>query len=345
MKAATADRATFEAALPQLRDALRDAGVLAASEALAIERQFEAGQSNPTYLLRAGERRLVLRKQPYGHLLPRAHDVVREHNIIRALHDAGFATPRPLHASEDKAAIGTSFFVMDYIAGAVHSDPALPGHSTAERAAIYRAMAETMAGLHRLDPEVLAPAGVKSRGDFIGRQIGVWRGAYLAAQTEPEPRIEAVGQWLLDNKPAAENIRIVHGDYRIENLIFQGSKVAAVLDWELCTVGEPLADLAYCCIWHHLPHDVLSGLADLDLPRLGIPEEARFLEIYAEASGLDAVATHRYFLAFAFYRLAAILQGVFKRALDGNAASPQALTRGKVAELCLTKAAAFAESA
>ncbi|AMJ61477.1 phosphotransferase family protein [Bosea sp. PAMC 26642] len=341
--AATTERATFEAALPRLRDVLRDAGLLAANDALAIERQFAAGQSNPTYLLRAGERQLVLRKQPYGHLLPRAHDVIREHNIIKALHEAGYATPRPLFAGDDRETIGTSFFVMDYVAGAVHSDPALPGHSPADRASVYRAMAEAMAALHRLDPEVLAPAGVRPRGDFIGRQIGVWRGAYLAAQTEPDSRIEAVGQWLLDNKPAAENIRIVHGDYRIENLIFQGSGVAAVLDWELCTVGEPLADLAYCCIWHHLPHDVLNGLADLDLPRLGIPDEAQFLDAYTHSSGLDARKTHRYFLAFAFYRLAAILQGVFKRALDGNAASPQALARGKVAELCLTRAAGFAE--
>lgn len=341
----SADRASLETALPRLHEALRNAGVLAARDALAIERQFEAGQSNPTYLLRAGERRLVLRKQPNGQLLPRAHDVVREHDIVRALHEARFATPRPLFVSADKAVIGTSFFVMDYVAGTVHSDPALPGLAPAARAAVYRAMTETMAALHRLDPEVLAPAGVKPRGDFIGRQIGVWRGAYLAAQTEPDARVEAVAQWLLDNKPAAENIRIVHGDYRLENLIFGDDGVAAVLDWELCTVGEPLADLAYCCIWHHLPQNVLNGLAGRNLPALGIPGEAEILARYAQASGIDATATHRYFLAFAFYRLAAILQGVFKRALDGNAASPQALTRGTMAQICLTKAAAFAEKA
>lgn len=336
------ERERFEAALPALGGYLREGGLLGSSEALTIERQFEAGQSNPTYLLRAGQRQIVLRKQPYGHLLPRAHDVVREHNIVKALHEAGFPAPRPLLASEDREVIGTSFFVMDYVPGAVNSDPALPGYAPEQRGAIYRSMAQTMARLHSLAPEVLESAGVKPRGNFVGRQIGVWRGAYLAAQTQPDERIEAVGQWLLDNKPAAENIRIVHGDFRIENLIFQDGAVAAVLDWELCTVGEPLSDLAYCCIWHHLPHDVLHGLADHDLARLGIPDEAEFLDIYARASGIDAQATHSYFLAFAFYRLAAILQGVFKRALDGNAASPQALTRGKVAELCLDKAAAFA---
>lgn len=342
---ASEERVSFTAALPRLEAALRAAGVIGAADPIAIERQFEAGQSNPTYLLRAGERRFVLRKQPYGHLLPRAHDVVREHNIMKALYGAGFTVPHPLFASEDREIIGTSFFVMDYVQGAVHSDPALSNETPAQRSATYEAMARTMARLHRIAPTVLGDAGIKPRGDFIGRQIGVWRGAYLAAQTEDDPRIEAVGQWLLDRKPATENIGIVHGDYRIENLIFQGSEVAAVLDWELCTVGEPLADLAYCCIWHHLPQAVLNGLSDRDLPALGIPGEAEFLDIYTRESGIDAAPTRSYFLAFAFYRLAAILQGVYRRALDGNAASPQALTRGRVAELCLTQAAAFAARA
>lgn len=339
------ERVSFAAALHRLEAALRQTGVIHPAEAIEIERQFEAGQSNPTYLLIAGERRVVLRKQPYGHLLPRAHDVVREHNIMQALHGAGFAVPHPLFASEDREIIGTSFFVMDYVPGSVHSDPALPNDDPAQRRSIYEAMAGTMARLHRIDPSVLEKAGVKPRGDFIGRQIGVWRSAYLAAATQDDPRIEAVGQWLLEHKPATENIGIVHGDYRIENLIFQGSEVAAVLDWELCTVGEPLADLAYCCIWYHLPQSILNGLADQDLRTLGIPGETEFLDIYSRESGIDAVATRNYFLAFAFYRLAAILQGVYKRALDGNAASPQALTRGRVAELCLTQAAAFAARA
>lgn len=338
---ATEERASFTASLPRLEEVLREAGVIHPTETIGIERQFEAGQSNPTYLLAAGERRFVLRKQPYGHLLPRAHDVVREHNIIQVLDGAGFTVPRPLFASEDRGIIGTSFFVMDYIHGAVHSDPALPNDAPAQRRAIYEAMAGTMARLHRIKPSVLEAAGVKPRGDFIGRQIGVWRGAYLAAATQDDPRIEAVGQWLLEHKPATENIGIVHGDYRIENLIFQGSEVAAVLDWELCTVGEPLADLAYCCIWYHLPQSVLNGLADQDLGALGIPDETEFLAIYSRETGIDAIATRNYFLTFAFYRLAAILQGVYKRALDGNAASPHALTRGRVAELCLTQAAAF----
>lgn len=342
---ATQERVSFTASLPQLEAALREARVIRPAETIAIERQFEAGQSNPTYLLAAGERRLVLRKQPYGNLLPRAHDVVREHNIMQALHGAGFTVPHPLFASEDREIIGTSFFAMDYVPGAVHSDPALPNDAPAQRRSTYEAMARTMARLHRIEPAVLEGAGIRPRGDFIGRQVGVWRAAYLAAMTQDDPRIKAVGQWLLDHKPATENVGIVHGDYRIENLIFQGSEVAAVLDWELCTVGEPLADLAYCCIWYHLPQPVLNGLADRDLRLLGIPDETEFLDIYSRAAGIDVLATRNYFLAFAFYRLAAILQGVYKRALDGNAASPQAMTRGRVAELCLTQAAAFAAQA
>jgi len=340
--APAADRTQFTATLPRLEAALRSASAIGATDTVAIARQFEAGQSNPTYLLDAGGRHLVLRKQPYGDLLPRAHDVVRENAIMRALHGAGFTVPRPVFASEDRQIIGTSFFVMDYVPGVVHSDPALPEETPATRRALYQAMIGTMARLHRVAPAVLESAGVKPRGDFVGRQIAVWRSAYLAAQTQDDARVEHVGQWLLDHKPATENLGIVHGDYRIENLIFRGTQVAAVLDWELCTIGEPLADLAYCCIWHHLPKAVLGGLADQDLAALGIPDEQEILALYERETGIDAAATRDYFLAFAFYRLAAILQGVYRRALDGNAASPQALARGRVAELCLTQAAAFA---
>ena len=338
----SAERRSFETALPRLAESLRVAGIIGAGDGLVIERQFDAGQSNPTYLLCAGGRRLVLRKQPHGQLLPRAHDVVREHDIMQALHGAGLPVPHPLLASRDKGILGTDFFVMAYVPGTVYSDPALPDCSADKRAAAYRSMAETLARLHRIDPAVLARAGINPRGDFVGRQIGVWRTAYLAAQTAPDDRIEAVGRWLIENKPARENTGVVHGDYRIENLIFEAGEVAAVLDWELCTIGEPLADLAYCCIWHHLPGSAFHGLADKNLAALGIPSEAELIDIYEQASGIGAAPTHCYFLTFAFYRLAAILQGVYRRALDGNAASPLALERGKVAALCLETAARLA---
>lgn len=337
---AGATRDALEAALPRLAAFLRDSGVIGA-DPVEIARRFTAGQSNPTYLLRCGRRQLVLRKQPDGHLLPRAHDVVRESRIVGALGEAGFAVPRVHAASEDRDIVGTAFYVMDFVPGAVHSDASLPLVSRQDRAAIYDGLFSTLAMLHAIDPATLAPAGVRPREGFVGRQIGIWRDAYRASRTRDDDRIETVAARLLRQMPADEGVAIVHGDYRMENVIFDGVRPAAVLDWELCTIGEPLSDLAYCCLWHHFPADILNGLGGLDLGGLGIPEEAAILDRYAELGGADPHATHRYFLAFAFYRLAAILQGVYKRALDGNAASPDAVRRGRIAEYCLGRAEEF----
>jgi len=342
--AASADRGppdqdqALERRLPSLAGFLRDQGVITRSDPVSILTRFTAGQSNPTYLLSAGGKRLVLRKQPDGQLLPKAHDVAREFRIMSALHDARFAVPHPRAMSEDRDIVGTAFYVMDYVPGTVHSNPALPETAPADRARIYDGIVATLAQLHQIDPAVLAPARIQPRGDFVARQITIWRSAYLAAQTTTDDRIEAVAARLLDQRPQDEVIAIVHGDYRIENLIFDGTRPVAVLDWELCSTGEPRCDLAYCCLWHHFPSDVLSGLADLDLTSLGIPEESALLDRYAELGGPAPHSTHRYFLALGFYRLAAILQGVYRRALEGNAASPDALRRGKIADYCLREA-------
>lgn len=326
--------------LDRLAAFLRQGGVIAA-EPLEIARRFTAGQSNPTYLLRAGERRLVLRKQPEGHLLPRAHDVVREARIVGALGEAGFAVPRVHAASEDRGIVGTAFYVMDYVPGTVHSDAGLPAVAPRDRAAIYDGLFSTLAALHAIDPAVLAPAGIRPREGFVRRQVGIWRDAYRASQTQRDDRVETVASRLLERAPAPERVAIVHGDYRIENVIFDGTRPAAVLDWELCSIGEPLSDLAYCCLWHHFPADILNGLSGLDLGQLGIPDETAVLDLYAGRGGAEPHATHRYFLAFAFYRLAAILQGVYRRALDGNAASPDAIRRGGIAQYCLGRAEEF----
>jgi aminoglycoside phosphotransferase (APT) family kinase protein len=334
------NRARLETRLAALGAVLAAQGIIQ-GESINIERQFTAGQSNPTYLLRAGTRNLVLRKQPDGHLLPKAHDVVREHRIMSALARAGFKVPASLFASEDRAIIGTAFVIMDYVPGDVHSSAALPDSQPGTRTAIYRSLAETLAALHRLPSDVLAEAGIQPRGNFIERQISVWRSAYLASMTEGDERVEFVGQRLLDTRPTDERMAVTHGDFRLENVIFQGAETAAVLDWELCTFGEPLADLAYCCLWYHFEPEMLNGLAGLNLAPLGIPTEREFLDVYLDSGGVEPHATHRYFLAFAFYRLAAILQGVYRRALDGNAASPEALARGGIARFCLEKAAAF----
>lgn len=310
------------------------------TDRLEIVRRFTAGQSNPTYLLHA-DRDLVLRKQPDGHLLPKAHDVVREHAIVRCLGDAGFPVPRALIASDDRSVVGTAFYVMDFVPGQVFSDAALPGVSTHDRGRIYDGLASTLATLHAIDPAVLAPAGIKPRENFVERQIAIWHKAYLASRTDEDDRIDTVAARLLEQCPQTERSAIVHGDYRIENVIFDENRPVAVLDWELCTIGEPLSDLAYCCLWYHFPPDILNGLAGLDLSRLGIPEERAFLDRYAALGGADPHGTHGYFLALAFYRLAAILQGVYKRALDGNAASPDAIRRGRIARYCLGRAQEF----
>lgn len=343
MGRAVTDRDRLTEALPALAEFLAKSGIETGG-GIEIVRQFNAGQSNPTYLTKIQDRMLILRKQPYGDLLPKAHDVVREHDIIRAVSETGFPVPRTILASVAPNPVGTSFFLMEFVPGTVHSDPALPGKTPQMRSAIYDAMADTLAQLHRIDPSVLVAASVHGRPDYIGRQIRIWLSQYLASQTEPDDRIERVAAWLNEHKPGSETQTIVHGDYRIENLILSDSSVAAVLDWELCAIGEPHADLAYCCMWYHLPHDILSGLADLDLHRLGIPDEARFIERYASARGLDDMPDHSFFLAFSFYRFAAILQGVYKRSLDGNAASSHAQTRGEAAKTCLEMSTFFARS-
>lgn len=330
----------LEERLPRLTTFLREHGVIGA-DPLEIARRFTAGQSNPTYLLQSGERRLVLRKQPDGHLLPRAHDVVREFRIVSALGEAGFTVPRTYLSSEDRDIVGTAFYVMDFVPGSVHSDAGLPGMAKEDRAATYEGLVSTLARLHAIDPTALAAAGVKSREGFVTRQINVWREAYLASQTVEDNRIAKVAEQLLERRPEKEGVAIVHGDYRIENLIFDGTRPVAVLDWELCTIGEPLSDLAYCCLWHHFPADILNGVGDLDLGQLCIPQESALLDRYAALGGPEPHATHRYFLGFAFYRLAAILQGVYRRALDGNAASPDAIRRGRIADYCLTRAQEF----
>jgi aminoglycoside phosphotransferase (APT) family kinase protein len=261
---------------------------------------------------------------------------------MAALAAAGYPAPVPTHACNDPAVLGTDFFTMAYVPGTVFSGAALPGCSPPERTEIYWAMAEAMADLHRVPPERLAAAGFRPRPDFAGRQIALWQGQYLASAPDKPAMVQAVGQWLLAAKPEQEGVGIVHGDFRLENLIFQGTRVAAVLDWELATIGEPLADLGYCCLWYHLPPTVLGGLRGLDLQALGTPDEASFIEAYAARRGLAAVPDNRFFVTLALFRLAAILQGVYRRGLDGNAASSEALDRGRTADVLLAEAVALA---
>ncbi len=339
--AATDEHDRLAATLPALPELFQSLGVRVDGP-VKIEKLFNTGQSNPTFLLRAGSRAIVLRKQPIGALAPKAHNVIREFMIMRALSRIGFPVPKCLGACNTPNPIGTDFFLMDFVPGNVFVQPMLPDCSGSERSRIYCILADTLSRLHSLNPNAIAEAGIMPRQDFVGRQVDVWWKQYLATRTEEDARIDAVGAWLIANKPKPSTLSIVHGDFRIGNLIFGDGGEATLLDWELCTIGTPEADLAYCCLWYHLPQEILGGLTGLDLVQLGIPDESQFIDRYKRQRGTAAAVDLSYFMVLAFYRLAAILQGVYKRALQGNAVSPKALARGQYAKFCLDKAASLA---
>lgn len=304
--------------------------------------KFPGGQSNPTYKLSVnGTPRFVLRKKPDGVLLASAHAVEREYRVTKALADTAVPVARPYTLCEDSSLIGTPFFVMEYKEGRNFWDATLPEQSPEERRAIYLGLALTMAALHQVDPAAVGLADYGKPGDYFARQISRWTKQYRATQTGEIAALERLIEWLPANNPGLEESRIVHGDLRSDNLIFHKTepKVIAVIDWELSTLGHPLADLAqYALTWRWPPKDY-RGLAGLNLAELGIPTQAQFLQAYAEATDSAPVdpTVWRFATAFACFRNAAIRQGVYKRALDGNASSTQAeihgLRAGIVADL------------
>ena len=301
-------------------------------------RQFQGGQSNPTYLLETAIGRLVLRKKPPGVLLPSAHQVEREYRILSALHGSMVPVPEPLLLCENAEIIGTPFFVMRHVEGRIFEQPTLDRAPIPSRRALILAAAETLAALHRVDWRA---AGLETFGkpeNFLSRQIDRWARQYRASIVGAgDPDMEALILWLEENRPAESRVTIAHGDYRIGNLIFAPTeaRVAAVLDWELSTLGDPLGDLAYCCLAWHLPHNVpgVKGLVGLDLAAEGLPGEAEFVAAYCEHAGLDRIKGWNFYLAFSLFRLASILQGVYARAIQGNAANANALVAGKNAGL------------
>jgi len=299
-------------------------------------RAFQGGQSNPTYLIEAGAERYVLRKQPGGVLLPSAHAVDREFTIMRALAGTQVPVPAALHLATDKSIIGTLFFIMGYMPGRVFKDPLLPGMTIDERAAIHDAMNLTLARIHQVDVEKHGLADFGRPGNYFARQIARWSRQYRESETTPMPAMDELIERLPGMVPQDERSAIAHGDYRIENLIYhpQLPEVVAVVDWELATLGHPLADLAYNCFGYHLPRRAFGGFADISLAATGVPDEATYVARYLERSGLALAAPWGFYIAFAMFRLAAILQGVKKRALEGHQSSPDALERGGFAELC-----------
>ena len=297
-------------------------------------KQFQGGQSNPTYLLSSGGRRYVLRKKPPGKLLPSAHQVEREYKVMSALRDTDVPVPEMLLLCEDDAVIGTPFYIMRYIEGRVFSHPALDEVPREERRAIFEAKADAMARLHKVDYEAVGLGDFGKPGNFLGRQIGRWTKQYEASKTGEIASMEKLMKWLPENIPAdSDETTIAHGDYRLGNLMLhpERSEVIAVLDWELCTLGHPLSDLAYCCIPYHLPSGVpgVRGISDLDLAERGLPTEQEFVEMYCRKAGRDqGIRDWPFYTAFALFRLAAIIQGVYKRALDGNASNADAINVG-----------------
>jgi len=289
--------------------------------------KFSDGQSNPTYKLTSGGRSFVLRAKPPGKLLKSAHAVDREFRVMQALGDTDVAGPRVLHLSGDDSPMGTQFFVMEMVEGRIFWDPALPELDDGARARVYDAMNGTLAALHSVNPVAVGLEDYGKPGNYFERQVTRWSGQYRDAQTEALPDAEWVMDWLAANMVADDGASaIVHGDFRIDNMIFapHTETVAALLDWELSTLGHPLADLAYQCMHWRLPHaGHFRGLAGVDRAAIGLPNEDDYVDLYCERRGIARPENWQFYVVFSYFRLLAILQGVLKRGLDGNASNPK----------------------
>lgn len=297
--------------------------------------KFAGGQSNPTFLLRAHSGRYVLRRQPPGTLLKSAHAVDREFRVLAALARTPVPVARAWHLCEDRDVIGSLFYVMSYEEGRIFWNPALPDMPANERGPIYESLIETMAVLHDVDIDAVGLADYGRSGNYFERQIGVWTKQYRAAETGTLPAVDTLIEWLPAHcPPESGRPSLVHGDFRIDNLIFEQNAptVRAILDWELSTLGNPLADLAYFCMCLRLPPEgYIAGLNGMNRNSLGIPDETALVERYCRRRGISSIADWNFYLAFSFFRLAAIAQGVKKRALDGNASSDKARQVGEMA--------------
>ncbi|HYD57867.1 MAG TPA: phosphotransferase family protein, partial [Burkholderiales bacterium] len=296
---------------------------------IAQVEQFKGGQSNPTYRLVAADgRRFALRRKPPGRLLPSAHAVDREFRVISALHKAGFPVARPHVLCEDDSVIGTAFYVMDCVEGRVLWDQALPGMTNAERAAIWDELNSVISRLHSIDYRAVGLEGFGKPGNYIERQVARWSKQYEASETQKIEAMDNLIAWLPANIPPETGTTVVHGDYRLDNTIFHPTepRILAVLDWELSTLGDPLADFAYHCMSWHIPPGQFRGIGGLDLEALGIPTEAQYLDTYLKRTGRGAVDPSHwdFYMAYNLFRIAAILQGIAKRVVDGTAASAHA---------------------
>jgi aminoglycoside phosphotransferase (APT) family kinase protein len=292
-------------------------------------KQFRGGQSNPTYLLRTASGQYVMRRKPPGNLLKSAHAVDREFRVISALHRVGFPVPKPLLLCEDESVAGTMFFIMEFVEGRVLWDLDLPGRERTERAAIYDNVNQTIADLHNLDYTALGLADYGKPGNYFARQISRWSKQYAASETSDIPAMNRLIEWLPQNIPDDDSSSIVHGDFRLDNMILHPTepRVIAVLDWELSTIGHPLGDFTYHLMSWQMPDLGIgsAGLKNTDLGVLGIPAEEDYVALYCERTGRSGGIPDRdFYAAYNFFRIAAILQGIAGRVRDGTAASAHA---------------------
>lgn len=298
--------------------------------------KFAGGQSNPTFAINAHSGRYVLRRKPPGQLLKSAHAVDREYRVINALANTDVPVAKAYHLCEDDSIIGSMFYLMEYVDGRIYWDAALPELNNSERSAFYQEMNRVLACLHSVDVEAVGLGDYGKPGNYFQRQVSRWSQQYRASETHTIPAMEQLLSWLPANQPDDDGrVSLVHGDYRLDNMIFHPTeaRVLAVVDWELSTLGHPYADLAYQCMQLRLPKGGnLSGLMGIDRNTLGIPNEEDYVASYCKRMGIEGIPNWNFYLAFSFFRLAAIVQGIKKRALDGNASSDNALKVGDMTE-------------
>jgi aminoglycoside phosphotransferase (APT) family kinase protein len=292
--------------------------------------QFKGGQSNPSYRLNAGGKKYVLRRKPPGKLLPSAHQVDREYRVITALNQTDVPVPKTYALCQDPDVIGTDFYIMDYVEGRIFWELDLPDQTPEERRALYDGMNDALARLHNVDYEKVGLGDYGKPGSYVARQISRWSRQYQASQGPEVEEMDRLIEWLPAHLPDSDETTIVHGDYRMDNMIFhpEEPRVTAILDWEISTLGDPLADLSYHVMMWRLPASQ-RGLSELDFKAHGIPTEEEYVAAYCRRTGRDGIANWDFYMAYNLFRVAAIMRGVASRGLDGSAANPHALESEK----------------
>ena len=310
--------------------------------------KFDGGQSNPTYRVVTSVGDMVLRRKPFGKLLPSAHAVEREYRLIDALHPTGVPVAKPIALCDDAEVIGAPFYLMEMVTGRTFWNGSLPDCAPEERGAIYRAMIAALARLHAVEPEAVGLGDYGAPGDYFARQVGRWTKQYRAAETEEIAEVERLIEWLPATMPVQDRTSIIHGDYRIDNMIYapERPEILAIIDWELSTLGDPMADFAYLAMnWAMPAGERGAQLGGLDLPALGIPTLDQATQQYCELTGRTSVPDLNWYFAFNLFRLVGIIQGIRKRSLEGNASNANAAATGARIVPLAQQACAFADRA